>query len=227
MGHGLTTLRWAASLAGAVLLITTIAAAHPNDGYQPREPQSQYGSENYGFPAELSLGDLTFSSPYPAPNTLSDREKYYLFGTVSGPQGYPLGAYYLDVMNVVYRYYNVTGHVPASLSSEVIAAALGITQDTIDSTYLETLRSPMTGAYPALNAATFSPGQLYVRTLTADEIRHFSEFLPLLKSLYFNNEWWDNRNKSWHPGKLIGPVMYVRVYGEHEVIYEQIYYAYH
>lgn len=216
--------------ASAIILLlgvcTATAIAHPSDGYTPGDPPRAYGMATYGLSPELNLEDLTFTRPYPSPDSLTTREKYYVFGTTSGPKGYPLDPYYLDVMSVVYSLYNVTGSIPTTLTNDLIAQSYGQPVEQIDSMHFETLRSPFTGDYPMLNAASFTPGQFYIRVLTEDEIKHFSQYIPSLKSLYFDHAIQDPTNGNWQSAKLLGPIMYVRVYGEHQVIKSQLYYVY-
>jgi hypothetical protein len=211
---------WLAPAAAA-----SVAAAHPSDGYEPGTPWPEYGMKNLGLPAEASLGQLTFTQPYGQPAELTGKEKYYLFGTTSSSTGYPLGAYYMDVMEVVYRLYNINGYLPSKLSEKEVADSLGLAVSEVDQLYMDTLRSPITGDFPSLDCASFAPGQFFVQVLNESEIKHFSQYLSILKGLYYNGEWWDDRNSQWQPGKLLGSVMYVRVYGERGVIYEQIYFA--
>jgi hypothetical protein len=220
----------ACNLSLVMLLLGVFSAtafAHPSDGYTPGDPPRGYGSATYGLSPELNYGDLTFTRPYPAPDSLTNREKYYVFGTTSGPKGYPLDAYYRDVMSRVYSLYNYTGSVPPVLTQAAIAASYGRPLEQMDNMYLEMLRSPFTGDYPVLNAASFSPGQFYVRVLTDDEIKHFCQYITPLKTLYYNNEIQDPIKGDWQPAKLLGPIMYVRVYGESQVIKATLYYAYH
>lgn len=198
------------------------AFAHPSDGYPARPLQSGYGEPDYGFPSSFSFNDITFVQ-YPQANTLSEQEKYMLSGTSSGPWGYALPAWYISVFQAVQTYYKKHQVIPASFSPEMflefVADPSSIQQD-----YLDLFKSPLTGDWPLLNAQSYSPGNMYIRVLTEDEMQYYADLNPVFQELWFDGVF-RKGDGTFENVKMISNVFYVRVYGLNGVIYNGLLYG--
>jgi hypothetical protein len=220
-------------LALAAVLATALsraAFAHPYDTYEPAAAYSGYGTQMFGEDPAWSSGDMTFTRPYPAPQTLTRAERYMLFGTQPGPDRHGLQSYFEYVMLGVCRYYSLHRSIPDALTDDNIAACNGMPLEQLrkikgGQTILELMRNPLTGGVTKLNYMEFAPGQLYVRVLTDDEIQQFCKHDKTLSSLYYKGGHYNYFVQHWERAELNLPVLYGRMYGEHGVIYEQVFYT--
>jgi hypothetical protein len=206
-----------------VLALPITGFAHPADSATPNEVDQRYGTGSYGYPAEWSLGDLSFSSTRPMREHLTHSERYMLAGARAS--GGDLRPWYLSVLQLVQAYEAAHGSVPDRLNDSIVRELMGDTLlGTIDG---ESLKSPITGLYPELRSVHFTPGALYMRPLTSAELQHFCSKDKLLGKLVNEGLAPNPRDggKLTRPARLMGKVWYIRVYGESSVIKEDLVYA--
>ncbi len=193
----------------ASLLLLTAAevcyAAHPAAGH----PIAGEWHDEWHYPdANLSLGDLTFMprEDYPVFDELTQLEQYMLLGVTSSDMSEEHGLMpWRDlIFSWVNKFYLEYAYIPEQLTPDVIRSIPGYEGYSDEMFAAE--RNPLTGEWPMLQAAEFSPGDLYIRPLTEDEIDYFVE-----------NGYRDLQN----PGSWSGdaslvrttPVYYSRFYG--------------
>lgn len=198
------------------------AWAHPADGYEPKELQPGYGTEDVGLGPECNINDLYFVRPYPDPSTLTDQEKYMLAGAQGGPPG-TLRPWYEEIFQAVSGYYGRTGVLPAQFSAAIMRE-LAIDPNDIPAERLELFKSPLTGEFPRLDAVDFSAGDIYMRPVTEEEKRHLAEHVPHWHDIWFAGECLDVATGETKSVMLLSDVFYVRVYGLNDVIHTGIHF---
>jgi hypothetical protein len=188
----------------------------------------RYGKDGYGNPSNWTLKDMTFGSPRPSRETLTKAERYMLAGAEMDGKFYQ--PWYLDVLDVVRAYESQTGIAPRSLSSDVMTTVIG--SDWANSRLGKRLVSPISGKLPALNAESFSAGDLYIRPLSADEVNFYasparhSRLFEIVKDGKLTKRLEDG-TYSTRPVALMGKVWYVRMYGIDKTIYENIIFSHY
>lgn len=203
------------------------ASAHPSDSYHPNELDSGYGADwGYGLFAEWGINDISFTQPYPDPSSLTPAERYIVAGATSTATDRPLSKrlhpWWRDICAVAMNYYYQQGRLPTQLDEEMVRATAADSEG-VSQAWVDLHRSPITGEFPKLNARMFSPGDVYVRILTEDEIQHFLALLPPLERLYNQHEMLGPQG-DWIKAHIVGDIYYVRVYGLHGVIWSNIQY---
>lgn len=199
------------------------AQAHPYDKWAPEELPGGYGTDYFPFPAEFSYGDLTFSSPYPDPESLTDSEKYIVAGALNGNiHVAPWHEFIFSVVNAIYR---KQGYVPDVLTEAELSSVFGPCAEE-DRSAFEYYTSPITNELPRLDALSFSPGQVYIHLMTEDEIAHFAALVPTYQQNLVDHFWLNPETNEEEPIMIMGGVFYIRIYGESSVIYEGIKYSY-
>jgi hypothetical protein len=199
---------------------TATAAGHPSDGYPAKPLPERYGTADYGYGPEYSVGDLVFTQDYPAPDSLSHEERYMLSGCVSGPQGWSLRPWREEVLMLVLAYYSQYETIPSRITPDVIAAVSA--DGAASEERLAIYRSPITGDFPALDAVDFEPGQVYCRLLTIGEMEHIASVDPSRRELWFGSQWINPKTREVEPATSVSPPLYLRVYGKNGTIYEGI-----
>ncbi len=212
---------------GLLLLTTTQAAGgeikHPASGHEPKPMPVNYGSAGCGLGPEMNFGDITFHSPYPDPATLTDAEKYMVAGCVDSDYGGGMMPWYMDVFMMVDAIRARSGEIPERLSHELIDMCT-ISRDGLDQSGSARFRSPITGEFPRLDAAEFEAGQVYIRLLTDEEQAHFASIFK-----EYDQNWNQGVQEFYQTGELLpieiaAGIYYMRVYGEHGVIFAGILY---
>jgi len=219
----------AARLFILVLLLTpvlvSIAFAHPSDGYPTQDLHSCYGTDSYGLGPEYDVNDLYFVKPLPDPDTLSNAEKYILAGLTQDGPGNMRRPYYTEICEAVFGYYLKTGEILPAVSAEMHAELICGGPDKLTAEMLEPMKSPITGEFPRLDATAFSPGDFYIRPLSKEEVAYIASKSDSLKALWFDGVLEDPIDGNDQQVRLIGDtILYVRVYGENEVILTKLYY---
>jgi hypothetical protein len=136
-------------------------------------------------------------------------------GGVMVPGQPRLRPYYEYVFEMAAKYYEETGTIPAVLDPDTIkklphvAKMSPALQQQLD---LEKLRNPLTGNWPRLDARTLSPGDFYIRALSADEMRYLAKFDSDDAKMWFQGTMPDGNGNLTQQGKL-GCALYVRMYG--------------
>jgi hypothetical protein len=217
-------------LCATPLLVSAAASRlireHPANGQLTCEVDAAYGTEQYGLPAAWGTGDLTFGGPYPKPAELSAAERYMLAGTYAsnGASGQSLAPWVEMVQQLCLDYSERAGQLPALVSPAMVATAKGVSESGLQPEQLALYLNPFNGEFPRLDAAQFSPGDLYVRTLTEDEMRRFAQLNPVLGERWLEGQYREPGTGRLGRVSLQGGVLYIRAYGEHGVLYEQLAY---
>jgi hypothetical protein len=89
---------------------------------------------------------------------------------------------------------------------------------------LDLYRSPLTGAFPRLAAEGFSPGDIYIRPLTAQEIQHFCTMRPRWDMMWNQGLEPASQPGEYYEVELLSEIFYMRVYGFHSEIVTDILY---
>ena len=214
-------------LTAAVLLIAAPVLAekmkHPSEGFDPKPMPINYGSAGYGLGPEMNFGDITFHSPYPDPDTLTDAEKYMVAGCVDSDYGGGMTPWYMDVFMMVDAIRGRSGIIPDEFNHQMLQAC-AIRPDYFDKDSSARFRSPITGEFPRLDAAEFEAGQVYIRLLTEEEQAHFASIFK-----EYDQNWNQGVQEFYQTGELLPieiatGIYYMRVYGEHDVIFAGILY---
>ncbi|MCH7472059.1 hypothetical protein IIA79_03800 [bacterium] len=208
----------------------SLAAGHPASGHEVADVfDSFYNMDLIWPPPEWSTGDITFFlSDRPSPETLTQEEKYIVAGvrTSSLPSGLGLAPWYMGICSIAEKFYNAYGYLPEVLTSEVMRT-IPRWEERSES-WLDIFRSPLTGEWPALNAASHSPGDIYMRPLTQYEMRHFADLYP-----GYQHTWFESKRLDFSTGKYtqdirpVTDVFYVRVYGWNGTLVEHFSYVMH
>jgi hypothetical protein len=189
---------------------------HPCLAYETNPLPDAYGTLRYGWGSEANINDLTFVKPLPSPDSLTHEERYMLAGLKNGPTTVGrLPSWRSDLFSTVNTYYAKYHVIPDRLNEDMITNLYGAR--TPANLQYEFLRSPITGEYPRLNATDFSPGDVYIRPLTDDEIQHFCKYDWMLNDLVQKHSLMDPAQGP-RTVSLMGSVFYVRIYGYKGVI---------
>jgi len=219
-----------ALVAGAfiVLALTTVAAAaeHPANGRLINNVPEAYGTASYGLPASWTHSDLTFGGPYPLADDLLPPERYMLAGTQPAVEGQAdvLPAWIDAVADFCLDYYAVYSRLPEQLTAEEVQGLRRLQGKSISVADAALSLNPMTNAAPQLKARDFSPGDLYVRQLSNDEMRYYAQRRPALNDAWFKGRTVDPASGRVGSVELLTGVLYVRAYGASGVIYENLVY---
>lgn len=217
----MSTIRLLPAVIPVVFLCTTFAWAHPFDGYEPKPAPANYGADGYGLAPECSIGDITFTRPYPDPSTLSNEELYILSGSTDSALGHPLRPWRKEVRRLVQALHVNLGYVPGQLTKELVESVV-CENSQVDDLWVEQFKSPLTGEFPKLNASEFSPGDLYIRALSEQEKQHIASFIEDYRSIWYDGVWFNPAEETWEKAELSGDVYYVRIYGWDGVLVEGI-----
>lgn len=203
------------------LASTVYAIAHPADDYQPRELQPGFGTEELGLGPECNINELYFVRPLPEPESLTRRERYILAGADNTPWG-TMRPWYSEIQSAVSAYYENTGTMPREISASLLEANAGACEVPAD--WLEIFKSPINGRFPVLDAREFSAGDLYIRALTDEEMRYIADKVPQFDEIWFAGLMYEPQINQFKHVKLLNKPLYVRVYGEQQVIHTGIFF---
>lgn len=214
----------------AAILWLFTGPANATSGFDGMEPLKS-GPNSTSLPAELTRGDMTFGAALD-PAKATDGELFTLFGAKAPGDGNPDRASYHEIVqSITMMFYQREGYIPSRLTPEVMAQAYGYQNAAqLQEAYptglnLDMLRSPITGQYPLLNAAEFSPGAFYFRPLSEDEKTWLGVKVPYFRGLFFQDTQVDPFTHEKMRVK-VGAALYMRVYGSRGSIYEQVRMAY-
>ncbi len=211
------------AVALACFVIPAIAHAHPADGYPPVNPPP-VDAHVVTSPLTGTYGDLTFGSCQMTVGELSPAELYILHGARGSSYGTGgvLPEWYHDIFMIANAIRSQTGSLPLELSVAAISETTGSSPNVAR---LEHFKSPITGQFPRLDAIDFAPGQVYMRELTDSEMHQFASLAPEYQQIWFDGEVVDPETcQVIKRVKLISPVYYIRVYGQHGVLVETLQY---
>lgn len=210
-----------------MLMATSLVYAdqnkHPSEGFAAKPMPVNYGEENYGLGPDMNYTDLTFHSPYPKPDTMTDAEKYMVAGCVDSDYGGGLMPWYWDVLMMAEAIRGRSGLIPDELSFQMLQAC-AVRPNDFDQNDAARFRSPITGEFPKLNAVEFEPGQVYLRLLTEEEKGFFASRIK-----EFDQNWNEGVQEFYPTGEMLPieittGIYYMRIYGEHDVILSTILY---
>lgn len=214
-----------------VVMPASVLAAHPAAGGAPEDISGWYTSctgpdENYG--------EITFvaGQDKPALDSLTDMERYLVGGIHRSRKGGSMLPWYQHVYFAACAYYKLTGQWPRVLSIDELKQLPELKRR--PAAELEIYRNPLTGNWPRLDAKELSPGDMYLKPLTPEEMRHFAD-----ENAGFQRVWFDGVGTDWDAMQrgesfaqsqtkrvtLMGPVCYVRVYGLNGVLMTDFVYA--
>jgi len=204
-----------------IIFISQVAFAdHPALGQPTGNLKTFYSQE--GLPPEWSLGDIVFSpaNMKPAPEELTEIEKYIVAGTTSTAYNAAVGhkPWRTELLIMTDHFNGELGYIPEVLSGDAIRMIPGYGDMTDED--LALYRSPITGEWPKLNAYSDSPGDVYIRPLTMGEKAHFAELNPTWNRRWFERILADPIRGCDRDIDYITPVYYVRIYGEEKVLVE-------
>ena len=209
-------------IATIFFLSTTASAQHPYSEY-PVADLSQYYFPAEGINPEWSKDDLVFTRPKPAWEELSRNEKYIIAGLSPecAEDGVSILPWGTEVAIAAMKLYEHHGHIPAILTPDELRLLEEF--QNVDEQELDVFRNPITGNWPLLKSSSQSPGNLYIRALTFDEMMYFAKL-----DSYYNMLWFHNMDFG-TDGELVcaqlkSHVFYIRIYGLNEPIVENLNY---
>lgn len=212
----------------ALLALASIgaAAAHPAEGFEPNALHPAYGTLKLGERVEWSLGDIEFTQPYPDPASLSDIEKYMLEGTRDSwmPDG-GLDSWWYQVINAVVTYDKKTGRLPQTITEDVLRE-IAWDPDIVDARSLEIYSNPITNGQARLDQREFSPGDMFIKRLTDNEVAQLAEVHPPLRNDVAGIVPDPRDGSVSRRIKITSPVYYFRMYGRSGVILSRLYYSF-
>lgn len=195
------------------------ALLHPVHGHNADPAINGMYTPSQGFPSTWSIGDITFPEDYPALSSLTEEEKYIVAGSESSAWRSDAGLadWAGQVYSIVSRYYDQYGIVPDELTPNVIRSISGM--DRFNEEGLCEFLNPLTDEWPKLSAATPSPGDVYIRPLTREEMDFYSSQVPMYRDIWFKGRQYDPECGDYIDASLVGKVFYMRVYGWNGVIF--------
>jgi hypothetical protein len=202
------------------VLVSYTAGAHPSDAYEPRGLPAAYGTEGYAYGSRFNFAEIIFQEQFPDPDALTDEEKYIVSGTAVSSNGDGMPAWNLEIFMMLERYERIHGYLPTVLDEEAIRSVLGDT--TVSSSFFDKFRSPLTEEFPRVDALDFSPGDIYCRKLTENELDNIAQIDPYILGLVDHGEWVNPETGQTESAHFATGVYYIRIYGWNDVIYESI-----
>jgi hypothetical protein len=205
-----------------MISLPLLLSAHPVHGHKAHSIDHMY-DEDGGLPASWSYGDITFTNKRAPVALLSEEEKYMIAGASSSElRAVGLLPWETVIFIAVDRFYEKYGYVPSVLTPDVIRSIPG--KERLAEKELEEYRNPLTDEWPRLDAKTPSPGNLYVKHLSKDEMQHFAE-----KAINWELEWFGHKKymgeeKGYVAADLSSEVYYFRMYGAHGILCENFQY---
>jgi hypothetical protein len=192
---------------------------HPVHGHKARSFIKYIYGPDHGHPSSWSQGDITFPESYPPVSALTEEEKYIIAGSDSSAWSRTAGLcdWVNSTQSMVAKFYDQYGYVPDQLTPAIVRSIQGMEQ--FGDENLRQYLNPLTDEWPKLKAAAPSPGDIYIRPLTADEISHYAGKSKNCRDIWIDGRWKDPSTGEYVPVKLDGKVYYMRVYGWNAVIY--------
>lgn len=215
------------TLIGLFLVVLNVQAGwaiHPAEGKQLPKGAGNVMSERSGVPASWSINDLTFPlvGEYPTAEELTYLEVYMVVGVNWEKDGktWGMSPWSSEIAHVVHRFYDQYGYVPGVLDAELILQTPGYENKTDQE--LEVYKNPLTGAWPRLDAMYHSPGDMYIRPLTADEKHHFASVHQPFQERWFDGLSYSNRAGGYVNIEMLNEPFYLRAYGYDETLVARI-----
>lgn len=164
--------------------------------------------------AALNLPGLSFRDCEKQANELTASEAYILAGLRPMDRVADLHPepWITKINMIAMAYYNKHKVVPRRITPEVLDSIT--VEGSMPQNCLAWYRSPLTGEYPALDAAEFTPGGVYLRVLTQEETYFLAQADTTLTGLETAGKIHDPASGEVRDGARLSPVLYYRYYGE-------------
>lgn len=201
------------------------ALEHPVHGHDADPIITSMYVPGMGLPAEWSIGDLTFPDSYPPLASLTEEEKYMIVGSRSSAwrSDSGLADWAGQIYSLVSRYYQQFGKVPEKLTPEVVRSIKGFSNYPEEG--LCEFLNPLTDEWPRLRSETHSPGDVYIRPITREEMDFYSSQVPTYRDVWFHQRQYDPECDEYIDAEPQGPVFYLRIYGHSGVIFASFMYS--
>lgn len=212
------------TLVGVLLVFISIcgsmnAIAYPTNGNNPRTAPADYAKLR-AEKAVMSIGEVRFVTQHPAQLTLAER--FVLFGCDPSSSSKAHRSMISELFITLSNYHLATGRIPTEITDEVIEEACAAVGQAPRAELYDLLKSPLTGRYPKLNCSDFSRGDFFIKVLTTAEINHVARHNGSLKARLRQAS-----DGSGSTNTALGPIFYFRSYGESEVIFADLKYAWY
>jgi hypothetical protein len=149
-------------------------ATHPMHGAQPRTDRSY---DSMRLMPEWTQGDMYFmgSADKQRWADLDPMEQYIIAGAddpTKDGENFVM-PWSTVVFSAVCSFYTRFGYIPDQLGPEELVKVLG--RVGAHGFYYEIYRNPLTGEWPKLKVEDPAPGDVYIRPLSPDEMRHYAD----------------------------------------------------
>ena len=204
-----------------VLMHTAFAAVeHPFQDFTP-QPVSDDFLGDAGRPDAAWRDGMTFRSCEKRAAELTPAEHYILRGLqpYHGHAGHP-EAWKTKVLMFAMAYKGQRGELPQSLDTDALRVVGGDGMVNKGGWF----RSPITGQFPRLDTKEFTPGGVYLRALTPEEVQVQAQWDAQLAGLVTMRKVVDGGQKE--DAVLLQPVIYYRFHGETGLLEEGISYLF-
>ena len=202
------------------IMLTTLCYAHGYEGLAPVEPIGVYTKDSYCLAPFWDRGNMVFQRKYPKGSEMSDEEKYILFGAESGYYGRVI-PWKIRIFEFITSYHLKYGEMPSSITEESLNAIAG---KELDPEEMEKYKCPITDQLPRLDCVEFTPGGIYIQELSPSDLEYYSQIDEYYHSLWFDGIVHDEESDKELQAQVIGPIYYIRFYGERDVLLSQISY---
>lgn len=135
-----------------------------------------------------------------------------MLGGCKLPTGYAKSAWISEINMFLIGHYDRHGRLPAAMTREMLDETMyggGPMPDRL----LKWYRSPITGEFPSFSAAEFTPGGVYARILTKEEVHKLARFDASLAGLVTSRKMVGPDGEV-VDGRVLSPVLYYRYHGE-------------
>lgn len=211
---------------GLLVLNGVAYAGHPAAGHPPRSLEHVYSVDG-GMPVEWSFGNVRVTGSRVPVADLTDEERYMIAGvkTCRYSDTAGLEPWKITLFSITNKFFKTNGYIPEQLTPDLIRTIPGYEEITEDR--LDLYRSPITGDWPRLDCAEFSPGNAYITVLTPAEIDHFAAVIPEYGDMWGDNYWREPGSGDYKCIDIVSPIYFIRVYGRTDVLYEAIDFIWH
>lgn len=200
------------------------ATAHPSTAYvaQPVAPRHLTAGDR---PQEAWQNGLSFRPCEKHAGELSSAERYILRGLqpTHGGSGQP-EAWKTKILMFAHAYCSRYGSVPPELSPETLEQ-IGMGGSGFEER-VAWHKSPISGDFPRFDSQDFTPGGVYLRVLSADEVHFQAQWDSNLAGLVTVGKSIGSEAGSKQDALLLNPVLYYRFYGESGLLSEGISYIF-
>jgi hypothetical protein len=188
-------------LLGLFSLLLLCSAADPLAGIDVNPVPKWFKEGSRSMSAAKNTGEIKFyGNPDPAKLTLAER--YLLFGAMSKDGRITIRPQWEMVRMIATVHEARHGQLPGAMDAAMINAAYS---ELLDDASVAEYRNPITGEFPRIDAVEFSPGDMYFKRLTPEELAAVLGDPTDMPA-----------------DAAAGKAYYVRVYGEKDVILSKV-----